>query len=106
MRIYDVNLTGGLPAGSAAETGRAQESEKTSRAGTATSPASGASGSNDRVEFSGTLSLLSRTLATFDSSRADRVQALAGQYQSGKYTANSAATATGMVTELLSAGLQ
>ena len=106
MRIYDVNLTGGVPAGSAAETGRAQESQKTSRAGTATSPPSGASGSNDRVEFSGTLSLLSSALATFNSSRADRVQSLAGQYQSGNYTPDSAATSRGMVTEMLSAGLQ
>ena len=106
MQIYDVNLMGGVPAGSAAETGRAQESQKLSRGGTATSSTACASDSNDRVEFSGTLSVLARTLATFNSSRADRVQSLAGQYQSGNYIPDSAATSSSMVTELLSAGLQ
>ena len=108
MRIYDQNLTGT----SAPETGRAQESQNPSRAGTVKSPSSGVDGgsavdkSNDRVEFSGALSRLSRTLATYESSRANRVNALAVEYQSGKYQPDSTATSKGLVTEALSAGLQ
>ena len=105
MKIYDQNPIGT----SAAETGRAQESQHVGRTGTVKSPTSGGSGvggSNDRVEFSSTLSRLSRTLATFDSGQANRVQALAAQYQSGNYKADSAATSRGMVAESMSAGLQ
>lgn len=103
MKIYDLNLTGT----SATETGRTQDSQKLSRAGTAESPASGVvDRSSDRVEFSGTLSRLSRSLATFESSRANRVQALASQYQNGTYKPDSAATSKGMVAEAMSAGLQ
>ena len=100
MKIQDRNLTGT----SAAETARAQE---TSRAGTAKSPTRGGpAGLNDSVEFSGTLSRLSRTMATFESTRASRVQALSAQYQSGTYTADSAATSKGLVADAMSAGLQ
>ena len=105
MKIYDRNLTGT----SATETGRAQESKNLDRAGTVKSPTSGVvdgTGSNDRVEFSGTLSRLSRTLATFESTRADRVQALTAQYQSGNYQPDSAATSKGLVAEAISTGLQ
>ena len=113
MKIYDLNLTGT----SATETGRAQESQKPSRAGTVKSSASGVfngsgasgsgiSGSSDRVEFSGTLSRVSRSLAAFESSRANRVQALAAQYQNGTYKPDLAATSKGMVAEAMSAGLQ
>jgi len=108
MNIYDLNLTGT----SATDTGRAQESQKPSRPGTVKSltsgvvDGSGASGSSDRVEFSGTLSRLSRSLAAFESSRANRVQALAAQYQNGTYKPDSAATSKGMVAEAMSAGLQ
>lgn len=105
MKIYDQNLTGTA----ATETGRTQESQNLSRAGTAKSPMSsvdGADMSNDRIEFSGTLSRLSRTLATFESARADRVQALAVEFQSGNYKPDSAATSKGLVAEALSAGLQ
>src|ERR1017187_1967227 len=105
MKIYDRNLTGS----SATETGRAQESQNLSRAGTVKSPTSNVvdgssvSGSNVRVEFSGTLSRLSRTLATFESARAHRVQALAVKYQGGNYQPDSAATSKGIVAEAISA---
>ena len=107
MKIYDLNLMG-TPA---TETGRVPDSQKPSRAGTVQSPTSGVvsgsgiSGSGDRVEFSGTLNRLSRSLATFESGRANRVQALAAQYQSGNYKPDSAATSKGMVAEAMSAGL-
>jgi len=67
--------------------------------------ANGVDGSNDRVEFSGTLSRLSRTLTTFESSRASRVQALAANYQSGSYRPNAAATSKGLIADAMSAGL-
>ena len=103
MKIYDRNLTGT----SAPETGRAQESQNLSRAGTGKSPTrGGVDGSNDRVEFSGTLSRLSRALTTFESTRANRVQALAVEYQSGNYKPDAAATSKGLVAEAISAGLQ
>ena len=102
MRISDRNLTGA----SAAETGRAQEAQNLSRAGTVKSPALGVDGSSDRVEFSGTMSQLSRALAAFQSTRANRVQALAVEYQSGRYKPDPAATSKGLVSEALSAGLQ
>ena len=103
MKIYDTTSTGT----SAAETGRAQEAQNLSRAGTDTSPARGSvDGSNDRVEFSGTMSRLSRALATFESTRTSRVQALAVEYQSGKYKPDPAATSKGLIAEALSAGLQ
>jgi hypothetical protein len=101
MKIYDQNLTGT----SAAETGRAQETQKLNRAGTGKSPR-GVDGSNDSVEFSGTLSRLSRTLTTFETTQASRVQVLAVQYQSGNYRPDSAATSKGLVSEAMSAGLQ
>jgi hypothetical protein len=103
MKIYDTNLTGS----SASETGRAQETQKLHRAGTDKTPArGGVDGSSDRVEFSGTLSRLSRALTTFESSRASRIQTLAAEYQKGSYKPDSAATSKGMVSEALSTGLQ
>jgi len=102
MKIYDQNLTGT----SAAETGRAQETQNLNRAGTGKSPTRGVDGSNDSVEFSGTLSRLSRTLTTFEPIRASRIQALALEYQSGNQKPDSAATSKGLVSEAISAGLQ
>jgi hypothetical protein len=103
MKIYDRNLTGT----SATETGRAQESQNLSRAGTGKSPTrGGVDGSNDRVEFSGTLNRLSRALTTFESTRASRVQALAVEYQGGNYKPDAAATSKGLVAEAISDGMQ
>ena len=102
MRINDRNLTGA----SAAETGQAQKTQNLSRAGSDNSPTPAADGSNDSVVFSGTMSQLSRALATFESTRANRVQALAVEYQSGKYKPDPAATSKGLIAEALSAGLQ
>jgi anti-sigma28 factor (negative regulator of flagellin synthesis) len=102
MRIYDGNLTGT----SAAETAQAQKTQSPSRAGSDTSSGRAGDGSSDSVVFSGTMSRLSRTLATFESTRANRVQALAVEYQSGKYKPDPAATSKGLVSEALSAGLQ
>ena len=101
MKIYDRNPIGT----SASETGRAQETQKPGSAASGKST-TGIDGSNDRVEFSGTLGQLSRALMTFESSRASRVQALATAFQSGTYRSDSAATSKGLVAEAMSAGLQ
>jgi anti-sigma28 factor (negative regulator of flagellin synthesis) len=100
MRVDDRSLTGAAPARS----GRAQETQNSNRhqaiqIGTA---ATGQTG--DRVELSSTLETLSRVMSAFRSQRADRVPALAAQYESGSYYADSAATAGGMVSEALLAG--
>ncbi|MCX6629907.1 MAG: flagellar biosynthesis anti-sigma factor FlgM [Candidatus Solibacter sp.] len=103
MKINDRNITG-TPA---PETGRTQESHNLERAGAGKSTTRGGSdGFGDRVEFSGTLSRLSRALTTFESTRASRVQALAVEYQSGKYKPDAAATSRGLVAEAISDGLQ
>lgn len=101
MKIYDRNLTGT----SASETGRTQETQKAGNTGSGKS-VSGLDGSSDRVEFSGTMGQLSRAVATFESTRADRLQTLAAAYQSGTYRSDSLATSKGMVAEAMGAGLQ
>ena len=99
MKVYDRTLT-------PAETGHTQDVQKLgSGAGKAANR--GADTSGDRVEFSGTLGRLSRTLSSYDTSRANRVQSLAAQYQSGAYHPDSAAISRGIVSEALgSAGIQ
>ncbi len=97
MKVYDVNLTGT----SAAESGRAQESQKAGLARSSRAGGSGAAGNGDRVEFSSTLGRLSQALAADGAERASRVEALASQYQSGQYRPDSAATGRGMIAEAL-----
>lgn len=101
MKIYDLNLTGGA---SAAQTGRAQQTQQADHAGHTKAPGAGAGGTGDRVEFSSTLGRLSQALAADGASRAARVSALAAQHQSGNYRPDSAATSHGMVSEALAAG--
>lgn len=99
MKIYDQNISGA----SASQTGRAQEAQNASRAGGNKSEGSKAGASGDQVEFSGTLSRLSRTIGTFETGRAERVQQLAAQYQAGAYRPDPAGTSRGMISEALSA---
>jgi hypothetical protein len=98
MKVYDRGLT-------AAETGHSQDVQKLTH-GSGKSATKGADTSGDRVEFSGSLGLLSRTLSTYDTSRASRVQSLAAQYQSGNYRSDSWATSRGMLDEALIGGTQ
>ena len=98
MKIYDLNLTGGA---AAAGTGRTQESQRSSQA--AGSQTGATAGAGDRVEFSSTLGRLSMALSAHDSARANRIQALAQQYQSGTHRPDAAATARGMVSEAMAA---
>jgi anti-sigma28 factor (negative regulator of flagellin synthesis) len=102
MRVDDRNRTGTT----AAESVRTQETEKSNRnqgvrTGTTESEKTG-----DRIELSSTLETLFRAISAFGTERASRVPALAAQYQSGSYYADSAATAGSMVSEALLAGGQ
>jgi hypothetical protein len=90
----------------AAETVHPQDVRKLSNASTATPATNGANASSDRVEFSGNLGRLARALSTYGTSRANRVQALAAQYQSGNYRPDSSATSQAMVRAALVAGTQ
>jgi len=98
MKVVDRNLNGGSPV----ESGRTQESQRAST--TTGSAASSQAGGGDQVEFSQTLGSLARAMSTFNASRASRVQALAAQYQSGTYQANSHATSRMMIAHALTAG--
>jgi anti-sigma28 factor (negative regulator of flagellin synthesis) len=100
MKVYDNNLS----STSAADIGRAQETQKTDRSEGAKGGAIKPSGSVDRVEFSSALGSLSRTMSASGSSRASQVQALAAQYQSGNYHPDSAATSHAMVSDAIAAG--
>ena len=97
MKVYDRGLT-------AAETGHTQDIQKLGNTGSGKSAVKGADSSGDRVEFSGTLGRLSRTLSSYDTGRANHVQALAAQYRSGNYRPDSAVISRGMVSEALGAG--
>jgi flagellar biosynthesis anti-sigma factor FlgM len=102
MTINDRISTGTAPA----ESGRAQETQKPSRNQGVRTGTAANDKTSDRVELSSTLETLSRAMSEFGSERANRVQALTTQYQSGRYQPDSAATARGMVSEaLLSEGL-
>ena len=96
MRIYDRDLSGTA----AAETGRAQETQKSDREASVSSstPETGAS---DRVELSSGLASVARALSAFHSDRTQKVQQLATQFQAGNYVPNSLATSQGIVAAAL-----
>ncbi|MGO9012991.1 MAG: flagellar biosynthesis anti-sigma factor FlgM [Bryobacteraceae bacterium] len=98
MKVVDRNLSSGSPV----ESGRTQETQRASTAtgGVATTRA----GSEDQVEFSNTLGSLARAMSTFNASRATKVQALAAQYQSGSYRADSSATSRAIIAQALTGG--
>lgn len=87
---------------SAAETGRTPETQKTARDNAGRSSASG-SAEGDRVELSSTLGRLSRALTADSTQRANRVQALAAEYETGRYQANAQATSHALIAEALRA---
>jgi hypothetical protein len=99
MKVYDSNLTGA----SAAESGRTHETVKIGRDQNTRSTGSRPGESGDRVELSSTLGRLSRALDTSRTDRASRTEALAAQYSSGKYTAESKTTSRAIVSEVLAA---
>jgi len=98
MRIQDRSSL----SAAAAEANRSAEAQKSGRenggaAGT------GSSSDGDRVELSSTLGQLAQAIAAHDTQRSTRVQALAGDYQSGRYHADAEATSRAMVSEALAA---
>jgi anti-sigma28 factor (negative regulator of flagellin synthesis) len=95
MRVSDRNTMG--PA--ASEAGRAQETQKLERAGSA--PSGAADSGGDRVEFSSSLGQLAQAISADGTQRAGRVQALAAAYQTGKYHPDSQATSQGMIAEAI-----
>ena len=97
MRVDDRNLAGATPA----QSGRTQQTGKSTRNQAVPTGTAAADRTGDRVELSTTLETFSRAMSAFGSERANRVQALAAQYQSGGYHADSAATARGMVSDAL-----
>ena len=95
MKLYDR---------AGAETVHSQHVRRLSNTSTRKSADRGADASWDRVQFSGNLGRLARIFSTYDATRANRVQVLAAQHQSGNYRPDSAATSLGIVREALAAG--
>ena len=95
MRIQDRSSLG--PA--AAEANRSAETQKNGPEKTGSSGAVSSEG--DRVELSSTLGQLAQAIAAHSTQRSNRVQRLAGDYQSGRYHANAEATSRAMVTDAL-----
>ena len=98
MRIQDRTTLGP----SAAETGRAGETQKTGQNTAGKTPLTG-SADGDRVELSSALGRLSQAISSYASQRAERIQALAGDYQAGRFRPNSLATSRALVGEALAA---
>lgn len=80
----------------------AQSTQETHKAAAGKSGCS-SSGGGDQVAFSSTLNSLSQAMSSDASNRQTKVQALAGQYQSGTYKPDSAAVSRAMVSEALAA---
>jgi hypothetical protein len=100
MRVDDRNLTS-VPA---AESGRAQETQRPGREDNLRSGSGTAGGGGDQVELSSTLGSLSKAMSAYGSDRGSRVAELTAQYSSGSYQPNSLATSRGVISEALAAG--
>lgn len=98
MRIQDRTSLGPSPA----PTGRAAETQKTGQDSTSKTALTG-SADGDRVELSSALGRLAQALGTYASKRAERVQALAGEYQAGRFRPNSETTSRAIIAEALAA---
>src|SRR5689334_13478628 len=97
MRIQDRSSLG-----PAVETNRSTENQKTGRDQSGQSR-SVSSADGDRVELASTLGQLAQAIAAHHTERSNRVQALAGDYQSGRYHADAHATSQAMVADALTA---
>jgi anti-sigma28 factor (negative regulator of flagellin synthesis) len=96
-----LRINNGNTAGAAAETAGAQNLQKSGQS-------SGASSGNldpnsDQVEFSSTLGRLSRAVANDSTQQQSRVQAMAAQYQSGRYQPDSMAIGRAMIADAVNA---
>jgi anti-sigma28 factor (negative regulator of flagellin synthesis) len=98
MRVNDGNTLGSA----ALEAGRIADTQKSDR--TDKGRAGAADQSNDRVEFSASLSQLSRAVSVDSARRSTHVQALAGAYQAGTYQPDSLGASRGLIAEAAGAG--
>jgi hypothetical protein len=99
MRVYDRNLTGAA----AAETSRTETHGPDRADGRSRNVAAG---DGDRVELSGSFERISRAVASDASGRAEKVQQIASQYESGRYQADSVATSRALVNETIASSVQ
>lgn len=97
MKVLDTNLTG------TSATAAPPSGSVTRQAGL-TGAQPGKPGSGDRVEFSGFAGKLGSTLGAQSADRANRVAALARDYQAGRYQPDAPATSRALVSETLAAG--
>jgi len=97
MRIQDRTSLGT----SATQSERAAQAQKTGQ-GDAGKASVSSSADGDRVELSLTLGRLSQALNAYSNQRAERVQALLGEYQAGHFQPDSQTTSRAMVAEALS----
>jgi hypothetical protein len=98
MRVNDRNTLGAAAVG----TGRTADTQKSERADGAR--ASGVEHSSDRVEFSASLSRLSRAISVDNAQRNSHVQTLAAAYKAGAYQPNSLGASRGLIAEATGAG--
>jgi hypothetical protein len=96
-----MRVNNGNTAGAAAETAGAQNVQKSGRGGGASS--GNLDPNSDQVEFSSTLGHLSRAVSNDSAQRQSRVQAMAAQYQSGRYQPSSLAIGQAMVADAVNA---
>ena len=87
---------------SAAQSGRTAETQRTGQDTSSKTPVS-SSADGDRVELSSTLGRLAQAIGTYATTRTERVQALAGEYQAGRFHPNSETTSRAMIAEALAA---
>jgi hypothetical protein len=96
-----MRINNGNTAGPAAEAAGAQNVQKFGKGG---GPSAGDLDPNsDQVEFSSTLGRLSRAVYNDSTQRQSRVQAMAAQYQSGRYQPNSLAVGRAMIADAANA---
>jgi hypothetical protein len=93
MRVNDRNTLGSA----AVEAGRTADTQKSDR--TDTARASAVDPTSDRVEFSASLSRLSRAISADNAQRQSHVQALAAAFQTGTYQPHSLGASRGLIAE-------
>ena len=98
MKVNDRNTLGAA----AVEAGRTADTQKSERVDGARAGA--VDQGSDRVEFSASLSRLSRAISADNARRSSHVQALTAAYQAGAYQPNSRGASRGVIAEATGAG--
>lgn len=93
MRVDDRNLAG--PAASGSE--KALESARVDREGATNGIPSRSGSASDRVELSGLAGRIAQTLEALETDRSSRIEHLAVEYRSGRYTVDSHELARTMI---------